>query len=338
MATGQCICWIRNTVDDALDTYQQLLHEGIVPQQDLLLFHSRFAFIDRIAIENKTLNWFGNNAPVSERRGKVLIATQVVEQSLDLDFDWMITDLAPIDLLIQRAGRLQRHIRDAHGQRKSTLPDERQPPILHILAPHWQEQAEESWLGQELKGTGFVYTDHACLWRTQALLRQHGEIRMPDNARALVDGVYEQKIAAPAGLQTISDVAFGKVLSQRSVAAQNLLRYDLGYDREASDFLWDKDREFSTRLGEESVDVYLARKDIDGQLRPLVDEIDFCWEKSRLSVRKSWWQKNSGTFQCPDEETLACFRKRHHRPSGQIVLVSDAGEASYYSKRFGLVG
>lgn len=135
VATGQCICWIRNTVDDALDTYQQLLHEGIVPEQDLLLFHSRFAFIDRIAIENKTLNWFGNNAPVSERRGKVLIATQVVEQSLDLDFDWMITDLAPIDLLIQRAGRLQRHIRDAHGQRKSTLPDERQPPVLHISGP-----------------------------------------------------------------------------------------------------------------------------------------------------------------------------------------------------------
>lgn len=225
----------------------------------------------------------------------------------------------------------------AHGQRQSALPDGRQPPILHILAPEWQEHAEEGWLGQELKGTGFVYADHACLWRTQALLRQYGEIRMPDNARDLVDGVYEQKIAAPTDLKTFSDIAFGKVLSQRSVAAQNLLRHDLGYDRESSDFLWDKDREFSTRLGEESVDVYLARKGIDGQVRPLVDEIDFCWEKSRLSVRKSWWQKNSGTFQCPDEETLTCFRKRHHRPSGHIVLVSEMGEASYYSKRFGLV-
>lgn len=336
VSAGQCVCWIRNTVDDALDTYQQLLHEGIVPEQDLLLFHSRFAFIDRIAIENKTLNWFGNNAPVSERRGKVLIATQVVEQSLDLDFDWMITDLAPIDLLIQRAGRLQRHIRDAHGQRKSTLPDERQPPVLHILSPHWQEQAEEGWLGQELKGTGFVYADHACLWRTQALLRQYGEIRMPDNARTLVDGVYEQKITAPEGLQTLSDIAFGKVLSQRSVAAQNLLRHDLGYDREASDFLWDKDREFSTRLGEESVDIYLAWQDEEGELHPVVAQGDFCWEMSRLSVRLSWWRKQSGEFLLPGEEALELFRKKQHRPTAQVVLVSAEGEARYYNKQTGL--
>ncbi|EEG6288959.1 CRISPR-associated helicase Cas3' [Salmonella enterica subsp. enterica] len=336
VSAGQCVCWIRNTVDDALDTYQQLLHEGIVPEQDLLLFHSRFAFIDRIAIENKTLNWFGNNAPVSERRGKVLIATQVVEQSLDLDFDWMITDLAPIDLLIQRAGRLQRHIRNAHGQRKSTLPDERQPPVLHILSPHWQEQAEEGWLGQELKGTDFVYADHACLWRTQALLRQYGEIRMPDNARTLVDGVYEQKITAPEGLQTLSDIAFGKVLSQRSVAAQNLLRHDLGYDREASDFLWDKDREFSTRLGEESVDIYLAWQDEEGELHPVVAQGDFCWEMSRLSVRLSWWRKQSGEFLLPGEEALERFRKKQHRPTAQVVLVSAEGEARYYNKQTGL--
>ncbi|MDU7346299.1 MAG: CRISPR-associated helicase Cas3' [Klebsiella grimontii] len=336
VAAGQCVCWIRNTVDDAREIYQQLLHEGLIPEQDLLLFHSRFAFADRIAIEDKTLNWFGSNAPVSERRGKVLLATQVVEQSLDLDFDWMITDLAPIDLLIQRAGRLQRHIRDADGQRKSSLPDGRQPPVLHILAPEWQEPAENGWLGQELKGTGFVYADHACLWRTQALLRQYSEICMPDNARTLVDGVYEQRITAPEGLQTLSDIAFGKVLSQRSVAAQNLLRHDLGYDREASDFLWDKDREFSTRLGEESVDIYLAWLGEEGELHPVVAEGDFRWEMSRLSVRISWWRKQSGEFSLPGDEVLEQFRKKQHRPAAQVVLVSPEGEASYYHKQTGL--
>ncbi|MGC6743990.1 hypothetical protein ACP0GM_25555, partial [Escherichia coli] len=65
---------------------------------------------------------------------------------LDLDFDWMISDLAPIDLLIQRAGRLQRHIRNAEGDRKDSLPDERQPPLLYILAPECQPVAKAVWL------------------------------------------------------------------------------------------------------------------------------------------------------------------------------------------------
>ncbi|MCF6843527.1 CRISPR-associated helicase/endonuclease Cas3, partial [Klebsiella pneumoniae] len=50
--SGQCICWIRNTVDDAITVYRQLLDSGLVPPENLLLFHSRFAFIDRMAIEN----------------------------------------------------------------------------------------------------------------------------------------------------------------------------------------------------------------------------------------------------------------------------------------------
>jgi len=333
---GNCVCWIRNTVDEARDIYQQLLEDNIIPAADLLLFHSRFAFVDRINIEDKTLSWFGNNASASARRGKVLIATQVVEQSLDLDFDVMISDLAPIDLLIQRAGRLQRHIRNAQGERKTTLPDERPSPILYLLAPKWQENAGRDWLGAELKGTQFVYPDHAALWRTQTLLRQHGHIRMPENARMLVDGVYEQTFPAPADLQTRSDMAFGKILSQRSVAGQNLLRHDKGYDREASDFLWDTEHEFSTRLGEESIDIYLAWQDNDGILHPLVDEGEFRWEMSRLSVRRSWWNKQSVHFLLPDEQTLLLFRQHHHCPRAQIIKVSSTGEAAYYSKYSGL--
>ena len=335
---GGCVCWIRKTVDDALSIFQQLLKDGKIPADDMLLFHSRFAFTDRMAIEQKTLTWFGKDAPVAARQGKVLIATQVVEQSLDLDFDWMISDLAPVDLLIQRAGRLQRHIRDAQGNCKHELPDERQPPVLHILAPRWQPDAQKEWLGEELRGTGYVYPDHGCLWRTQALLRQSGVMRMPEDARKLVDGVYEQMIIAPPTLQTVSDMAFGKVLSQRSVAGQNLLRCDKGYDRNASDFMWDQEREFSTRLGEEAFDLYLAWLDEEGQLQPIDNEDDFRWERSRLSVRASWWTKYSGSLNCPNEEVLEQFRKKQHRPAAMVVLVSPDGEAPYYSKRFGLTG
>ncbi|WP_313113742.1 CRISPR-associated helicase Cas3' [Pseudescherichia sp.] len=333
---GQCICWVRNTVDDALMVFLRLLNDGKIAQQDLLLFHSRFAYADRMTIEENTLAWFGKDAAPETRRGKVLIATQVVEQSLDLDFDWMISDLAPVDLLIQRAGRLQRHIRNAHGVCKSSLPDERRPPILHILAPEWQEEAEAGWLGKALRGTGYVYTDHACLWRTQKLLRQYGEIRMPEMARTLIDGVYEGQIPAPPGLKGIEDDVYGALLSQRAAARQNLLQRDKGYHRDASDFLWDEGREFSTRLGETSVDVYLAWLDDDGQLQPVVKEGEFRWEMSRVQVRASLWKQNVSRFSLPDEALLEAFRKRHHRPVAQVLLVSEQGEAAYYSKRFGL--
>lgn len=337
-ASGQCICWIRNTVDEALDSYRQLAQSGAIPQDDMLLFHSRFAFTDRMAIEDKTLSWFGKDTPAAARRGKVLIATQVVEQSLDLDFDVMISDLAPIDLLIQRAGRLQRHIRDADGRFTGRGTDVRPSPVLYVLAPEWRDDVQADHYARALGGTRFVYPDHGALWRTQSLLREAGAIRMPEGARALVDGVYEQTAAAPEGLQTVSDVAYARTLAVRSVASQNLLDRNAGFSRLASDFLWDEEREFSTRLGEESLDVYLAWRDADGELQPLAGDGDFRWERSRVSLRRSWWEKRQSTFTQPDELQLAQFCKQQHRPGARVVLVSETGEAEYYSRRFGLVG
>lgn len=333
---GHCICWVRNTVDDALSAFQFLIEEHVIPVENILLFHSRFIFRDRLEIEEKTLDWFGKESSSGKRTGKVLIATQVIEQSLDLDFDIMISDLAPIDLLIQRAGRLQRHIRDKRGNAKTTLPDERPAPVLHVLAPAWQEQAEPGWLGEELKGTGYVYPDHARLWLTQALLRRYGQIRMPEDARALVNGVYEADL--PASLQTISDDVYATQLSQRAIATQNLLQRDRGYDRESSDFFWDEGREFSTRLGERSVDIFLAWLDTQGQLQPAADDSDFPWEKSQVQVRLSWWNKHAGNFHLPQPTQLEAFRQLLRRKDIQVLLVSEKGEADYYSRRQGLTG
>lgn len=132
--SGKCIAWIRNSVDDAIKVYRQLLARGVIPASSLSLFHSRFAFSDRQRIETETLARFGKEDS-SQRAGKVLICTQVLESSVDCDMDEMISDLAPVDLLIQRAGRLQRHIRDINGQLKRDGKDERSPPELLILAP-----------------------------------------------------------------------------------------------------------------------------------------------------------------------------------------------------------
>lgn len=115
VSQGKCIAWIRNSVDDAIKVHRQLLARGVIPASSLSLFHSRFAFSDRQRIETETLARFGKYCSL-QRASQVIVCTQVIEQSVDIDLDEMISDLAPVDLLIQRAGRLQRHIRDINGQ------------------------------------------------------------------------------------------------------------------------------------------------------------------------------------------------------------------------------
>ncbi|MDW8426848.1 MAG: CRISPR-associated helicase Cas3', partial [Meiothermus sp.] len=103
LANGGCAVCIVNTVDRAQELYQKIPHLGP------MLFHARFPAEDRARLEGEVLARFGKEATLEngQRPQKaVLVATQVVEQSLDLDFDLMVSDLAPVDLLLQRAGRL----------------------------------------------------------------------------------------------------------------------------------------------------------------------------------------------------------------------------------------
>ena len=94
-STGAAVAWVRNTVDDAIVAADALRARGLNP----LLFHARFAMVDRLAIEAEVLRRFGRDG-TREARRCVLVATQVIEQSLDIDFDLLCTDIAPADLLI----------------------------------------------------------------------------------------------------------------------------------------------------------------------------------------------------------------------------------------------
>ncbi|WP_177486081.1 hypothetical protein, partial [Pseudomonas sp. F16(2018)] len=89
-------------------------------------------------------------------------------------------------------------------------------------------------------------------------------------------------------------------------------------DRESSDFFWDEGREFSTRLGERSVDVFLAWLDKDQQLQPVTRESEFPWEKSRVQVRLNWWNKHAAHFRVPEAALLESFRQQRHRPDIQV--------------------
>lgn len=175
---GGCAVVICNTVRRAQDVYLALAHTDLVAPSDLLLFHARFPPIWRQDIERAVLDRFGKSGTRPTR--SILVATQVVEQSLDLDFDVMITDLAPVDLIIQRVGRLHRHQRNHR-------PSPVAYPQLYITSP-----AHDSPSGTDWGADAFVY-DRYTLWATQLALETDDSLILPDDTRTLIEAVYGER-------------------------------------------------------------------------------------------------------------------------------------------------
>lgn len=234
---GRCVCWIRNTVVSAIQASQVLSARGLDP----LLFHARFTVGDRQSIEQQVLTLFGKTSTDAERHGRVLIATQVVEQSLDLDFDFMVSDLAPIDLIIQRAGRIHRHDRGERGA-----------PALLVHAPAWTAEPDHDWVSAWDSGTAYVYKDPGRLWVTQRELSQRGGLTLPSSARALIESVYGPTAMddLPAALHEVSERQTEQAQSNANQALWNAVSPRSAYEADGST-QWDEADAF-TRLGERS--------------------------------------------------------------------------------------
>ncbi|HAT8012516.1 CRISPR-associated helicase/endonuclease Cas3 [Citrobacter rodentium] len=330
---GQCIAWIRNSVDDAIRVYRQLIARGVIAAENISLFHSRFAFYDRQRIETETLSRFGKSES-TQRAGKVLICTQVIESSVDIDMDAMISDLAPVDLLIQRAGRLQRHIRDRNGQLKNSGQDERDAPELLVLAPEWDEAPQEDWFSCAMRNSAYVYPDHGRLWLTQRVLREQGAIRMPQSARLLIESVYGESVVMPVGFAETEQKQEGKYYCDRAFATQMLLNFAAGYSSENSHYLSET---LSTRLAEESVTLWLA-KIVDGVVMPYALS-EHPWEMSVVRVRQSWWGKHKGEFELLEGEALQNWCAEHYQDKDftYVIIVTDSAGCGY-SANEGLIG
>ncbi|HEU4628269.1 MAG TPA: CRISPR-associated helicase Cas3' [Gemmatimonadaceae bacterium] len=267
---GAAVAWVRNTVDDCLTAAAMARAAGFEP----IVFHARFAQADRQAREARVLELFGERGSAAERRGAVLIATQVVEQSLDLDFDVLVTDLAPVDLLIQRAGRLQRHpARDA--ERPTGLARE-----LVVLAPSTDGEPAKDWLTAVLPKTRYVYEDVGVLWRTAVALGDARVIDTPGGLRALVEAVYGSN-ETPEALLPVAQAARGKDLGQASAANHAVLELADGYHGDLKG--WVDDIRPMTRLGDEQTTVRLARVRADGALAPWAEVDGPAWKAWALS-------------------------------------------------------
>ena len=175
VAAGGCVAVIMNTVRRAQSAFEQV--SEVVDRGQQRLLHAQFRLMERDKIERSVVTDFGPPARSTRPDGAVLVSTQIIEQSLDVDFDLLISDLAPIDLLLQRRGRLHRHDRPR--------PSELSQTRMLVIA------GQRDGLPVIDRSSRRVY-DHHILLRTWLTLRSHNgqTVVVPDDVEALIESVY----------------------------------------------------------------------------------------------------------------------------------------------------
>lgn len=281
--------WVRNAVDDAIAAVDALRERGV----EAMLLHARFALFDRKRIEAEVLARWGRNGTA---RGGVLVATSIAESSFDLDFDIIVSDLAPMAALIQRLGRLWRHL--------DLRPVAGRPvvgPVLNLLSPDPASVTDGRWLHHVLDHGAWTYPLDA-QWRTAQELIRRGRISIPADLRALVEAVEGATLEeVPAALEQAEQQRQGELYAERSRARNNVIEIADGYAAAKVGSA----REFPTRLGEETRTLVLARRE-NGRLRPWAPmngsdhaTVREAWMLSEVSVRCRWLERLS----LPDQST-----------------------------------
>lgn len=186
LADGGCALVVRNTVRRAQETYETLRERF---GEDVGLNHARFTIGDRLAKDKELLDRFGPPRKAGRRPHRaIVVATQVVEQSLDVDFDLLVTDLAPIDLVLQRIGRLHRHER--------SRPPRLAEPTCCI---DWLPSTSSPEPSLE-PGAKAIYGEQDMLMSAAALdrvINGSGVVTVPDDVHDLIEAVYGSDAPIP---------------------------------------------------------------------------------------------------------------------------------------------
>lgn len=265
LAGGGCAVVIRNTVNRAQETYE---HLKSIFGDEVTLAHSRFIATDRIKNEVLLREKFGPPDASGNRPYRhILVATQVVEQSLDVDFDLMVTDIAPIDLVLQRAGRLHRHER---GPNESNRPLGVREATLCITGVDWQSP-----VASVDRGAKAVYGADSLL-KSLAVLDTSTRpmLHLPADIPRLVQSAYGDSCPVPSGWAEDMELAEEKANQRRQQRKSNANTWLVGSPQAGNLVGWtqggvgnagDEVRgHASVRDGQESLEVLVVQRRDDG--------------------------------------------------------------------------
>ncbi|MGW9436108.1 CRISPR-associated helicase Cas3' [Streptomyces sp. NPDC055607] len=224
LAGGGCALVVRNTVRRVVETARVLRQRF---GDDVTVAHARFLDVDRAGNDKELLRRFGPPSPEVDRPAgrHIVVASQVAEQSLDVDFDLLVTDLCPVDLLLQRMGRLHRHLR---GKDQRDRPARLRRPRCLVTGADWSTPVP-----MPVGGSVAVYQRYPLL-RSAAVLLPHLEagevrpVRLPQDISALVQGAYADTVQVPAGWQEALDGARLRHEAQRARQREKAAVFRLG--------------------------------------------------------------------------------------------------------------
>ena len=178
---GQQVLWIENTVREAQELFKQISARAGGMDIEVGLLHSRFTPSDRQKNEAYWTNLYGKGAEGRGLCGRILIGTQVLEQSLDIDADFLVTRLCPADMLFQRMGRLWRHA--------GTARPEGARCECWVLSPALADAQEKE---RAFGPSGAVYSPYV-LNRTLEVWDGRERVTLPDDIRPLLEATYAER-------------------------------------------------------------------------------------------------------------------------------------------------
>ncbi len=315
MEAGGCVAIVCNTGGRAQTVYRALQQQRLVEPENLQLLHSRFPFDEREKRERSALQSFGKDGP--RPQAAILVSTQIIEQSLDLDFDLMITDLAPADLVLQRAGRLHRH--------ENARPAQLTKPALWLRMPDFGVDNVPNF------GVSQKIYDLYILLRSYIAFKDRNTLYLPKALPTIVEEVYGPEETWPTPeLQQAAGRAredMQEAMREEEFTAKGNLIRPPNDPAEPDEFL----KKFSKGLEEDNPDIHQSLQALTRLTEPSVQVV--CLSESEsddLSVKPSLAQIRAfllRTMAITDKRVVFTLQEqpvpsgwkktlalRHHRP------------------------